>query len=202
MTKTPAPITFGYARVSTRSQNLDKQHDALTAAGVPEDRIYSDKVTGRNMDRPGWKDLRSRLQPGNRLVVPALDRLGRSMIEVVQTLNELSDMGVTVMEANGRLLAGDDADAMQRAMVKIMAALAEMEVDLTAERAAAAREAARERGLQTGRPPAHDAATIAAAVDMRRRGAPVAEVIEKYGMNRSSFYRYWKAATAKDEATV
>lgn len=196
MTKTPAPITFGYCRVSTRSQKLDKQHDALTDAGVPEDRIYSDKVTGRNMDRPGWKDLRSRLQPGNRLVVPALDRLGRSMIEVVQTLNELSDMGVTVMEANGRLLAGDDADAMQRAMVKIMAALAEMEVDLTAERAAAAREAARERGLQTGRPPAHDAATIAAAVNMRRRGAPVAEVIEKYGMNRSSFYRYWKSAQA------
>jgi DNA invertase Pin-like site-specific DNA recombinase len=202
MTKTPAPVTFGYCRVSTRSQKLEKQLDALKTAGVPEDRIFSDKVTGRNMDRPGWKGCRKHLQPGNVLIVPALDRLGRSMIEVVQTLNELSDMGVTVMEAGGRLLAGEDADAMQRAMVKIMAALAEMEVDLTAERAAAAREAARERGLQTGRPPAHDAATIAAAVDMRRRGASVAEVIEKYGMNRSSFYRYWKAATAKDEANV
>ena len=52
MTKTPAPVTFGYCRVSTRSQKLDKQHDALTDVGVPEDRIYSDKVTGRNMDRP------------------------------------------------------------------------------------------------------------------------------------------------------
>ena len=182
----------GYARVSTRHQNLERQLDALEAMGAQK--VFVDKVTGRTMDRPGWEQCRSHLRPGDTLVVDALDRLGRSMIEVVQTLTDLTNDGVTVRDRGDRVLS--TSDPMGKALVSIMAALAEMEVDLKAERASAAREAARVRGRQTGRPRAHTADVAASALAMRGSGATVAEVCKEFGIPRSTFYRYAKAAAA------
>lgn len=182
----------GYARVSTRHQNLDRQLDALKAMGA--DKVFTDKVTGRTMDRPGWEKCRDYLRSGDTLVVDALDRLGRSMIEVVQTLTVLTDDGITVRDRGGRVLS--TSDPMGKALVAIMAALAEMEVDLKAERAAAARESAMARGQMTGRPRVHGDDKAEEALAMRRQGATVAEVCESTGMSRATFYRIDKAHKA------
>lgn len=186
----PSARTIGYARVSTRSQHLEAQTDAL--APLDPHRVFTDKVTGRTMERPGWEACRDYLRPGDTLVVVGLDRLGRSALEVIETVNELAAAGVVVQSVREGIL--DPSTATGALMLSMFAALGQFEVDLKAERAAAARDAASARGRQTGRPRAHHERTAAEAVSMRRQGATVAEVCQTHGIPRATFYRYWKAA--------
>lgn len=180
----------GYARVSTTRQNLDRQLDTLDRLGATK--VFADKVTGRTMDRPEWAKCREYLRPGDTLVVDALDRLGRTSLEVIQTVDELTAEGVVILDGTGRRL--DTKDPMGRALVSIMATLAQMEVDLKAERAAAAREAAAARGKHTGRPRKLDNADAVRARELRAQGMTAAEVGKALGVSRATVYRYLEAA--------
>ncbi|WP_016691787.1 recombinase family protein [Rhodococcus rhodochrous] len=188
-TSTPTGRTFGYARVSTTRQNLDRQLDAIAGVGVDPDRIYVDKVTGRTMDRPEWRRLDAHLKEGDRLVVDNLDRLGRSALEVINTVNHLTkDRRVVVQSIAQGIL--DPSTSNGALMLGMFALLAQFEVDLKAERAAAAREAAKARGKHTGRPKKLDRDDVSLARDYRKQGLTAAEIGKKLNVSRATVYRY------------
>lgn len=190
-TTTPAPTgrTFGYARVSTTRQVLDRQLDAIAGMGVDPDRIYSDKITGRTMDRPEWQRLSRHLREGDRLVVENLDRLGRTALEVIETVNTLTkERGVIVQSIKQGEL--DPSGANGALVLGMFALLAQFEVDLKKERAAAAREAAAARGKHTGRPKKLDCDDVSLARDYRKQGLTAAEIGKKLNVSRATVYRY------------
>ncbi|WP_072806691.1 recombinase family protein [Rhodococcoides yunnanense] len=186
MTNAPASSLVGYARVSTTRQNLDRQTDALGAAGAQK--VFADKVTGRTMDRPQWAACRDYLRPGDTLLVDNLDRLGRSTLEVITTVTELTDAGIVVQSiAQGTL---DPSTATGRLMIGMFAMLAEFEVDLKAERASSAREAAAARGQHTGRPRKLAKSDAVRARELRDQGMSAGEVGKVLGCSRATIYRY------------
>lgn len=185
-------MTYGYARVSTGQQTLDQQDDALRAAGCVK--VFSDKLSGAKADRPGLAGCLDQLREGDTLVVVALDRLGRSTLQVLSTLQELHARGVVVKSIRESL---DFSTPLGQAVATIMSALAEMELALIRERAAAAREAARVRGKQTGRPRVFTKPQAELAKRMRASGEPIAIIAKTLGVSRASVYRY----TAGEDAT-
>jgi DNA invertase Pin-like site-specific DNA recombinase len=103
-TKT-TPTTYGYARVSTREQNLDRQLDALREFGVDERHILQDKASGKDFDRPAWKRLVARLRTGDVLVVKSIDRLGRDYDDIVcQWRHVTKDIGADIVVLDMPLL--------------------------------------------------------------------------------------------------
>lgn len=186
VTNTPAGTVVGYARVSTSRQNLDRQIDAVEAMGATK--VFADKVTGRTMDRPEWTKCREYLRSGDTLVVENLDRLGRTSLEVIATVKALADDGVVIRsKAQGEL---DPSTATGRLMIGMFSMLAEFEVDLKAERAASAREAAAARGKHTGRPKKLDGDDVSLARDYRKQGLTAGEIGKKLNVSRATVYRY------------
>ena len=147
-------MLIGYIRVSKSdgSQVLDLQQDALLAAGVEADRIYQDLASGRKDDRPGLRGCLKALQPGNTLVIWKLDRLGRDLKHLVDTIDKLNqrNIGLKVLAGNGAQI--DTTTANGRLVFGIFAALAEFEAELIRERTMAGLTAARARGRLGGRP--------------------------------------------------
>lgn len=162
---------LGYMRVSTTAQRLEQQEDALRAAGV--ERIFEDKASGARDDRPGLLAMLGHARTGDTVTVVALDRLGRSTLQVLSTLRELHERGIAVRSLREQI---DFSTPVGQAVATIMSALAEMELGLICERAAAAREAARARGRQVGRPPALTSEQAALARRMRRAGESIAVI--------------------------
>jgi DNA invertase Pin-like site-specific DNA recombinase len=144
-------LDLGYARVSTVKQNLDRQLDALAAAGIPDRHIYTDKKTGATVDRDGLTALLTYARRGDTIVVYTLDRLGRNLREVLNLVHDLAERGI-----GGRSLADplpiNTADEGIGRIAFLLLALFEMERTFTAERAAHARAVAQAAGRQVGRP--------------------------------------------------
>lgn len=144
------PHLFGYARVSTADQHPQYQIDALMAAGVARPDIYSENVSGAaGVRRPRFEVLMKELRKGDILIVWKLDRLGRSVREVLGTLHDLEQRGVAVQVLTQRHM--DTTTATGRLLITVMAAVAEMEHDLSRERAMAGLAAAKARGRLGGR---------------------------------------------------
>jgi len=178
--------TFGYVRVSTRKQTTEQQVDALLAAGVPEANIYGDVGSGASWERGGLRELRAGLREGDTLVVVALDRLGRSLSEMVKLLDWLVAEGITLRSLREGI---DLATPTGRLLAGIFASLAEYERALILERADAAREAARARGRQVGRPKSIDAAKLDKARALLAGGWSRVQVAAELGVSRASLYR-------------
>lgn len=139
---------FGYVRVSTEEQNLNLQMDALQAAGVPEDRIYSDKKSGLSMDRPGLERVRKVMREGDCLVVWRLDRLGRSSLGLATIVKELEDQGVHFKTLDWDI---DTTQPFGKLVFTIMSAIAQLESDMISQRTKAGVPAAKARGKVFGR---------------------------------------------------
>src|ERR1700675_13850 len=137
---------LGYARVSTGHQSLDQQLDALTAAGVNPKRVYSDKLSGMSTreQRPGLASLLDYARPGDTIVVVGIDRLGRSAAEVMTTVKTLLDAGVIIRALREGV---DSSTPTGRAVLGIMASLAELELEPARERRAAAKASRKARDL-------------------------------------------------------
>ncbi|CAN5428229.1 recombinase family protein [Rhodococcus qingshengii] len=174
----------GYARVSTGHQTLDGQHDALNAAGV--DRIFDDVISGARSDRPGLTAALDYVREGDTLVVPALDRLGRSLVDTINTLDALRKRGIYVRALREGI---DTSTPAGRMIAGVFASLAELERELIHERATVAREAAKARGKQTGRPKALTDEQAGVARRMRESGESVATITQTLGISRATFYR-------------
>jgi DNA invertase Pin-like site-specific DNA recombinase len=178
-------MKIGYARVSTEDQNLALQRDALNAAGC--ERVFEDKESGAKADRPGLAEARAFARPGDVLVVWRLDRLGRSLPDLVQLVGELEKAGIGFESLTEKIETGSAAG---RLVFHVFAALAEFERNITRERTLAGLAAARARGRSGGRPgitPEKKAALEALASDPEKRPG---EICKALGISRATFYKY------------
>jgi DNA invertase Pin-like site-specific DNA recombinase len=184
----PASVAFGYCRVSTGHQSLDAQHDALVAAGVRENHVYSDKLSGTSTreQRPGLLALLDAAQDGDVVMVTAIDRLGRSASEVLLTIKQLDERGIVLKSMREGV---DSSTPTGRMICGVMASLAELELELGRERRSAARAARKARGLHVGRPPALAPEKAALAKRMRDAGEPVPTIAAALQVSESTVYR-------------
>lgn len=176
---------IGYARVSTREQNLDLQMDALTAAGC--ERTFQDKASGKLDSRPGLDAALDYARPGDRLTVWKLDRLGRSVAHLVTTVCELQDRGVEFRSLTDQI---DTSTASGKLIFHVFCALAEFYADLGAERTKAGLDAARARGRVGGRRAVMTQDKVRAAQQMRDSGGFTGQQIaDTLGVSRAALYR-------------
>jgi DNA invertase Pin-like site-specific DNA recombinase len=183
-------LELAYARVSTTKQSLERQLDALAAAGIPNDRTFTDKKTGTTVDREGLTALLAYARRGDTIVVYTLDRLGRNLREVLNLVHELSEKGIGVRSLADPLPINTADEGMGRIAFLLLALFAEMERTLTTERAAHARAVAEAAGRHVGRPIAHPADKIEYARLLKAGGTSLGKIAEKTGIPKSSLHRY------------
>ncbi|WP_434098896.1 TniB family NTP-binding protein [Streptomyces xantholiticus] len=183
-------LELAYARVSTTKQSLERQLDALGAAGIPENRIYVDKKSGATVERPGLTDLLAYARPGDTIVVYTLDRLGRNLREVLNLVHDLNGKNIGVRSLADPLPINTADEGMGRIAFLLLALFAEMERTFTAERAAHARAVAEAAGRRIGRPVAHPADKIEYARLLKGQGASYGEISAKTGIPKTSLHRY------------
>lgn len=186
-------MLIGYARVSKAdgSQSLDLQQDALIAAGVGEDQIYSDLASGKKDERPGLDACLKALRNGDVLVIWKLDRMGRSLHHLVRTVAGLTERGVGLKVLTGQGAQIDTTTAHGRLSFGIFASLAEFESELIKERTMAGLAAARARGRKGGRKFALTKAQVRMAqAAMANRDTSVAELCRELKIKPVTLYRY------------
>lgn len=176
-----------YLRISTSGQSTAQQYDQIIAAGITPARIFEDTASGRaGSDRPAWRECLAWLREDDTLVVAAVDRLGRSVREVSQALHDLTERGIALKSLREGV---DTSTPTGRAVVTIMASIAELEADLGAERRVASREARISRGLPATRPPKLDAAQQKRLIRLYDQGEPVPELQTLFGVSRRTVFR-------------
>ncbi len=186
-------MLIGYMRVSKQdgSQCLDLQYDALIKAGVAPERIFEDMDSGRKDDRPGLRACLKALQPENILIVWKLDRLGRDLKHLVNTIDELRNRNVGFKVLTGAGTQIDTTTPNGRLCFGIFAALAEFERELIAERTRAGLAAARARGKKGGRPRKMTKTTLQMAMTaMADRNSVAADVAKRLGITTTTLYAY------------
>ena len=186
-------MLVGYMRVSKSdgSQTTDPQRDALIAAGVHTDRLYSDHASGKREDRPGLTACLKALRSGDTLVVWKLDRLGRDLHHLVNTVHDLTDRGIGLKVLTGQGAAIDTTTAAGKLVFGIFAALAEFEQALISERTTAGLAAARARGRVGGRPFIMTPAKVRlAAAAMGKPETKIGELCKELGISRQTLYRH------------
>ena len=182
-------MLIGYARVSTDDQTLDLQRDALLKASC--DRILTDTMSGATATRPGLGDALTYARPGDTLVVWRLDRLGRSLRHLIETVTDLERRGVGFKSLTESI---DTTSSGGKLIFHIFGALAEFERDLIRERTQAGLVAARSRGRRGGRPKVKaftDPTKLALARQLYAAGqTPVDALCQMFKISRATFYRY------------
>ena len=184
-------MKIGYARVSTEDQNLDLQRDALRKAGC--EAIYEEKASGRNIERPGLAACLKALRSGDTLAVWKLDRLGRSLQDLVRVVATLKEQGIAFESLTEKI---DTTSATGALVFHIFGALAEFERALIRERTLAGLSAARARGRKGGRPrKLNDTQWKAVKTLLDAKELTVEEIARQFGVSRASIYRRGNAAT-------
>ena len=184
----------GLARVSTDAQDAQLQRDALTAAGCV--RVFEEKISSRKAasDRPGLTAALDYLRNGDTLVVWKLDRLGRSVKDVLTIADDLHARSVGLRILTGNLSGIYTPTGEGKFFFTILAAFAELERDIIHERTMAGLAAARAQGRNGGRPTVMDADKLAAARARRARGESPTAIAKALGVSRASVYRHLEAA--------
>ena len=181
-------MIVGYARVSTKDQKLDLQMDALNQYGV--EKIYSEKMTGTKFDRPQLQEMMKYLREGDTVVVWKLDRIGRSMKDLIAVVGEFQSRGVNFVSLKENI---DTGSATGKLIFGIFASLAEFERDIISERTRAGLEAAKARGHKPGRK-FTDADKVSAALKMYdSKQYSIPEILKSTGIGKTTLYRYINA---------
>jgi DNA invertase Pin-like site-specific DNA recombinase len=182
---------IGYARVSKNEQNLDLQRDALLKAGCTENNIYTDKITGLKQERKGLEQALSHLREGDTFVVWRLDRLGRSLKHLIETITNLQAQSIGFKSLTENI---DTSTATGQLIFHIFGALAEFERNLIKERTIAGLDAARSRGRRGGRPKLKTSASkVAMAKKLYAdRSNSVDEICKTLSISKATLYRYVK----------
>ncbi len=182
-------MLIGYARVSTHDQTLSLQKDALEKAGC--DRIFTDTVSGTKAERKGLTAALSHLRAGDTLVVWRLDRLGRSLRHLIDTITALAERGVGFKSLQENI---DTTTSGGKLVFHIFGALAEFEREIIKERTQAGLASARSRGKVGGRPKALTAKEVQMLRNMAAdKSLTVSDICRTLGIGRTTFYRYAKA---------
>lgn len=178
---------YGYARVSTKGQNLDRQLVALEDAGC--EYIYSEKVSGAK-DRPELEKLLNLIGDGDTLIVAELTRVSRSTQDLINIVNRVKEAGATIKSLKDAWL--DTTTAQGKLMLTIFAGLAEFERDLTIERVKDGMKTAKEKGVAIGRPKTN-VNKMNHAIDLYLTGDyNVPQILDICGVSKSTFYRELK----------
>ncbi len=186
-------MLIGYMRVSKAdgSQVLDLQRDALLNAGVSTDQLYEDFASGKNDDRQGLASCLKSLRKGDTLIVWKLDRLGRNLRHLVNTVHELSDKGISFKVLTGQGAQIDTTTSQGKLVFGIFAALAEFERDLISERTKAGLNSARARGRKGGAPHKMTPAKLRLAMaSIGSRETVVSDLCKELGITRQTLYRH------------
>lgn len=181
----------GYTRVSTIDQNLDRQLD-----GIPVDRVFADKISGKNTHRPALEELLEYVRAGDTVVVHSMDRLARNLDDLRQVVRTLTGRGVRVEFVKESLTFTGDDSPMATLLLSIMGSFAEFERALIRERQMEGIAAAKKRGVYTGR---RKALTEAQVVEIRERvsgGETKASLAREYGVSRETLYQSLRKADA------
>jgi DNA invertase Pin-like site-specific DNA recombinase len=179
-------MLVGYARVSTQEQSLHLQRDALKKAGCK--RIFTDVASGVKSERPGLGKALEFVRRGDTLVVWKLDRLGRSLAHLIESVHGLQARKVGFRSLQESL---DTTTSGGKLVFHVFGALAEFERDIIRERTNAGLAAARARGRKGGRPRVlDDKKTVLARTLYEDKKTPIAVICATLGISRSSLYRY------------
>ncbi len=185
-------MKIGYARVSTKDQNLDRQIDSLTAAGC--EKIFSDKLSGAKFDRPELNLLKAQLRPGDIVVIDKLDRLGRSLKDLITIVSEFEANGISFVSLQDNI---DTTTASGKLIFHIFASLAEFERSLISERTKAGLTAARARGRLGGRPKglSDEAKKTAMAAETlyKNQQHSVSEICRQLSISKPTLYNYLRS---------
>jgi len=187
-------MIFGYARVSTKEQNLNLQIDALKKAG--SDKIFQEKVSGRSSQRPELLKLLEQIRPGDTLIVFSVDRLGRTTRELIILLNDFKEKGITFKSLSEGIF--DTSSPMGEAIFQIIAILKTMEVNVLRERTIKGIEAARARGKKGGRPVgSYNKKKASAVVALYNQKNTINFIEDNLNISRSTIYQYLRNEGAK-----
>ena len=182
-------MLIGYARVSTQDQTLTLQKDALTKAGCQK--IFEDQISGTKSDRPGLTKTLEMLRNGDTLVVWKLDRLGRSVKQLIGLVGDLQQQGIQFISLTDSISTNTPSG---RFFFHVMASLAEMERDLIIERTKAGLDSARKEGRTGGRRPKMTPGKLEAAKRLLASGITPKTVSQNLGISVPTLYRWIPAS--------
>lgn len=175
---------FGYARVSTEQQNLDRQLDALRKYGC--DVIYNEKMTGTKRDRPELDKVLDRMTEGDTVVIESLSRLGRSTKDLIELTELFQSKGVHLVSLKESI---DTSTSTGKLLFTLMSAIAQFERDVIADRTREGLKSARARGRMGGRPRTDTDAIKKAIKLYRTQQYSIKEIEELTGVKKSTLYR-------------
>lgn len=181
----------GYCRVSTVDQNLDMQVAALERYGVHPDNIHSDKASGATLNRRGLKAAFKDLRAGDTLVIWKLDRLGRSLRDLLDKVKELDDKDIKLVSLTEHI---DTKTPLGKMLIAVLGSVAQFERDLTIERTRAGLQRRREKGLQVGAPSVMDDKRKARIEKMLRAGMSVKDIAAREKIAINTVYNHFKRA--------
>lgn len=179
---------FGYARVSTSQQSLDLQLQALKEAGVEDRRIFSDKITGSQLERDGLDLLRVKVEKGDVILVKKLDRLGRDTADMISLIKEFDKLGVAIRFLDDGI---STEGTMGKMVVTILSAVAEAERARILERTNEGRIEAKAKGVKFGRKRRIDREKVFA---LRAKGVGATAIAKQLHIGRSTVYKILKNA--------
>ena len=190
---------YGYARVSSTEQHLDRQIDALSAYGVEDRHIIADKQSGKDFSRPGYKTLKEQLlRSGDVLVIKELDRLGRDYEAIKNEWHELRQMGVDIVVMDMPILSTADKSDLEKVLIanivfELLAYLSEKERIKIKTRQAEGIAAAKQKGVKMGRPKTSLPANFESEVRKWKEGKQTAtETMQALNLKRTTFYKLIK----------
>src|SRR5262244_1003039 len=182
-------MLVGYMRVSTQEQKFDVQHDALLAAGVQERYLYQDVASGAKQARPGLAACLKALHPGDTLVVWKLDRVARSLLHLLEIMQDLQERQVRLQILEGVGAQMNPATSEGKLFLSMLGAFAEFERTLIKERVVAGLVAARARGHKGGRRPKLSAAQQRQAQSLHWGGMTITEIAKTLQCSRHTVYK-------------
>lgn len=179
---------IGYARVSSKDQNLDRQLAALKKEKVF--RVFTDTVSGSSTQRPGLDGALNYVRAGDQLIVVSMDRLARSLIDLHRLVDELAERGVSVKFLKEGQTYSLDSSPVAKLMLGLLGSVAEFERSIIRERQAEGIAKAKARGVYKGRAKVLNEEQVVQAREWVSEGVPKAEVARRFGIGRTTLYEY------------
>ena len=181
-------ITYSYVRVSSLDQNPDRQLDAMTALGIPPERIFIDRQSGKNTARPELQKLLAKVNPGDTVIVESVSRFARNTRDLLELVEQLASKGVEFVSQKERI---DTTTPTGKFMLTVFGAVAELERGYILQRQAEGIAAAQRRGVHMGRPRKKLPDNLGELVKAwERKQMPLSKVLEQCGgICEATFYR-------------
>lgn len=189
-------MLIGYARVSTDGQNLDRQIDALTAAGVAKRCLYCEKMTGTRKDRPELSRMIQELEAGDVVVIADLTRISRSARDLLDIVGRIKDKGAAIKSLKDTWLDTTNESPYGAFLLTVMSGLSQLERDLTVQRTREGLAAARARGRVGGRPNKRSEHALAVRA-MASSGMKICDIMRTTSLSRSTVQRILREETAE-----